>query len=257
MSDQTCLATQNVSLSFGGLTVLKDVSLQFLPGEVTGLIGPNGAGKTSFFNCLTGHYRPVSGRIVFGGEDLTNIPTEGRARRGIARTFQHAALSPELTLLENVVVGLNMRRSTGWLDALLPLPAIWTDRDEARARAREALRSVGLADRENVLAGEAAPGVMRLVELARARVGEPRAILLDEPAAGLNSAETAACGEVVTMLRAPDRAVVIVEHDMELIMSVCDRIHVLNFGEVVASGTPGEIQRDPKVAEIYLGASHG
>jgi len=254
MSDTT-LVTERLDLSFGGLQVLKDVSLDFRPGEITGLIGPNGAGKTSFFNCLTGHYRPSRGSVTYDGEVLNAVPTVGRARRGIVRTFQHAALCLELSFIENVVVGLNTTRKSGWLDALLPLPSTMSDRRLAEERAREALRLVGLADRADLPTKTAAPGVMRLIELARASVSEPRVILLDEPAAGLNSRETAELSNMILQLRSPERVIVVVEHDMELIMGICDRIHVLNFGEVVASGAPEQIQRDPRVAEIYLGSN--
>lgn len=255
MSNEFALAVRNLSLRFGGLQVLHDVTLPFAAGGITGLIGPNGAGKTSFFNCLTGHYRPSEGVVMLAGETLNTRPTAERARMGIARTFQHAALSPELTLAENVVVGLNTTRRSGWLDALLPLPAALSDRAEAMDRAVAALDAVGLADKADLPASVAAPGVMRLAELARAAVSKPRVVLLDEPAAGLNPAETAELSRMILALRSPDRVIVVVEHDMDLIMSVCDRIHVLNFGVVVTSGTPDEIQADPRVAEIYLGAS--
>jgi branched-chain amino acid transport system ATP-binding protein len=255
MSSAAALTTEHVDLSFGGNEVLKDLSLSFQPGEITGLIGPNGAGKTSFFNCLTGHYRPSRGRIKLGDETINAVPTVGRARRGIVRTFQHAALCSELTLLENVIVGLNTSRRSGWVDAILPLPSRLSDREGARSAGLAALDRVGLRDRAEVRADVAAPGVMRLVELARASVGDPKVILLDEPAAGLNSTETAELSGMIRRLRSPERVVIVVEHDMELIMGICDRIHVLNFGAAVASGTPTEIQRDPRVAEIYLGSS--
>ncbi len=254
MYEASTLLVESGELRFGGLHVLKDVSLAFRPGVITGLIGPNGAGKTSFFNCLTGHYRLSRGTVAFDGEVLNSVPTVGRARRGIVRTFQHAALCSELSLLENVIVGLNTSRRSGWLDALLPLPERLSDRAQARDLAWAALERVGLAAQADVLAATAAPGVMRLVELARASVGDPRVILLDEPAAGLNSAETAELARIIQRLKAPGRVIVVVEHDMELIMGICDAIHVLNFGAVVASGTPAEIQRDPRVAEIYLGS---
>lgn len=254
MSDRT-LRTEKLDLSFGGIQVLKDVTLDFRPGQVTGLIGPNGAGKTSFFNCLTGHYRPSQGNVSFDGEVLNNISTVGRARRSIVRTFQHAALCSEMSFVENVSVGLNTTRKSGWLDALLPLSNSLTDRRSAHASALEALKLVGLADRAEDPAGMAAPGVMRLIELARASVSQPKVILLDEPAAGLNSRETADLSRMILQLRSSERVIVVVEHDMDLIMGICDRIHVLNFGGVVATGTPQEIQRDPRVAEIYLGSS--
>jgi branched-chain amino acid transport system ATP-binding protein len=249
------LQTNNLDLHFGGNHVLKQVSLGFHAGEITGLIGPNGAGKTSYFNCLSGHYQPTSGEVLHEGAALNRVSTVQRARSGFARTFQHAALCSELTLLENVIVGLNTVRRSGWADAVLPLPPGLSDRSAARAAAREALDLVGVGHLAGVPAAVAAPGVMRLVELARAAVSNPSVILLDEPAAGLNSSETADLARVIRKLRSPGRVILVVEHDMELIMNVCDRIHVLNFGAVVASGTPAEIQQDVRVAEIYLGSS--
>lgn len=253
MSDST-LKTENVDLRFGGNHVLRQVSLSFRAGEITGLIGPNGAGKTSYFNCLSGHYRPTNGSVSFNGQTINDQSTVQRSRNGLVRTFQHAALCTEMTLLENVVVGLNTTRRSGWLDALLPLPASLTDRREAENLAHKALALVGLEAMAHTSTSEAAPGVMRLVELARAAVSNPRVILLDEPAAGLNSTETADLSRVIKQLRGPGRVILVVEHDMDLIMNVCDRIHVLNFGSVIASGTPAEIQKDERVAEIYLGS---
>lgn len=254
MADST-LGTENVDLSFGGNQVLRQVSLNFEAGEITGLIGPNGAGKTSYFNCLSGHYRPTSGAVSFDGQPINNLSTVQRSRNGLVRTFQHAALCTEMTLLENVIVGLNTTRKSGWFDALLPLPRSLSDRGRSAAAARRALELVGLGSMAETPTSEAAPGVMRLVELARAAVSNPRVILLDEPAAGLNSSETADLVRVIKQLRSAERVILVVEHDMDLIMNVCDRIHVLNFGAVIASGTPSEIQKDVRVAEIYLGSA--
>lgn len=255
MTESFALQTTRLDLSFGGNHVLKQVSLGFSSGEITGLIGPNGAGKTSYFNCLSGHYQPTAGEVSYDGKPLSKLSTVQRSRNGLVRTFQHAALCSEMTLLENVVVGLNTTRRSGWADALLPLPPALSDREEVRAAARAALELVGLGAMAELSTTVAAPGVMRLVELARAAVSNPKVILLDEPAAGLNSSETADLARVIKQLRNKDRVILVVEHDMDLIMAVCDRIHVLNFGAVVASGTPSEIQQDACVAEIYLGSA--
>lgn len=252
-NSKKALTVEHIDLRFGGVQVLNDVTLDFQPGHITGLIGPNGAGKTSFFNCLSGHYRPSKGEIKLGSEVMTNVPTDGRSKRGIVRTFQHAALSNEMTLIENVMVGLNADRRSGWIDAILPMPGFLSDRSSARDQAMTALDSVGLAAYANLRTSEAAPGLLRLVEIARACIGSPRVLLLDEPAAGLNPSETVELSKMIMNLRSPDRMIIVVEHDMDLIMEICDRIHVLNFGTVVTSGTPLEIQKDKRVAEVYLG----
>jgi branched-chain amino acid transport system ATP-binding protein len=247
------LAADGVHLAFGGVKVLNEVSVRFAPGQVTGLIGPNGAGKTSFFNCLTGHYRNDKGAISLDGAALNGIAPAQRARRGIARTFQHVALSPELSVVENVMFGLHASRRSGLLDAFIPLPPSLSDREATRHRALGALEAVGLAVIADRPAHLVAPGTLRLVELARAMVGRPRALLLDEPAAGLNSSETRELIETLRKIAAPDLVMVVVEHDMDLIMQICDVIHVLNFGTLIASGTPAEIRADKVVAEVYLG----
>lgn len=255
VATQQGLTAENVKLAFGGVEVLKDVSVSFKPGQVTGLIGPNGAGKTSFFNCLTGHYRNGGGQVRLDGAPLNRVTPARRARLGIARTFQHVALSPELSVIENVTFGLHAARSSGLFDAFVPLPANLSDRSEARFRAMQALEAVGLGAIANEPAHVIAPGTLRLVELARAMAGRPRALLLDEPAAGLNSSETHELIHTLKALAAPDLVMVVVEHDMDLIMEICDVIHVLNFGALIASGTPAEIRSDKTVAEVYLGAS--
>ena len=249
------LVAKDVNLAFGGLQVLKNVSVSFGPGAITGLIGPNGAGKTSFFNCLTGLYRPSSGDISLDGRELKGVSASRRARLGIARTFQHVALSPELSVAENVQFGLHASRTSGLADALLPLPSAWSDREESRHKAIEALSLVGLSDLADVPAGGVAPGTLRLVELARAMVGRPRALLLDEPAAGLNSSETKDLVHTLRQIASSDLVMIVVEHDMDLIMQICDVINVLNFGSLIAAGSPAEVQANPLVAEVYLGAA--
>jgi branched-chain amino acid transport system ATP-binding protein len=248
------LEARDLSLSFGGVSVLKGLEAVFEPGQVTGLIGPNGAGKTSFFNCLAGLYRPQKGSIHYGELDLSALQTTQRAHHGMARSFQHVALCPDLTAIENVMFGLARRGRSGWAGALLGLPLARKEEGEARQAALEALRRLGIADAADLLPAELPPGVLRLVEIARAIVGAPRILLLDEPAAGLNAAETRELPRVLRQLMTPELVMVVVEHDMDLIMAICDRIYVLNFGQLIAHGTPDVIQRDPEVARIYLGA---
>ena len=247
------LRAENLRLSFGAIQVLKDVSVELEPGQITGLIGPNGAGKTSLFNCLTGLYRPQFGRIAFGGVPLEALPPHRRAALGISRSFQHMALCPDLTVLENVMVGLTLERRSGWANAFLPLPSRTREDVSARRKALAALESLGIAAVAETLPAELPPGTLRLVEIARAMAGNPKALLLDEPAAGLNAVETRDLMRALQRLIRPDLVVVVVEHDMDLIMQLCDRIYVLNFGQIIAHGTPAEVRADPEVVRIYLG----
>ena len=247
------LETRDLSLSFGGISVLTDIDAVFRAGEITGLIGPNGAGKTSLFNCLAGHYQPQKGTIQFAGTRLDTLPTTRRARHGMTRSFQHVALCPDLTALENVMFGLSRLGRSGWAGALLGLPLARAEEADARRRAEQALKRLGIADVAELLPAELPPGILRLVEIARAIVGSPSILLLDEPAAGLNAAETRELTCVLRQLLTPDLVMVVVEHDMDLIMEICDKIYVLNFGKLIAHGTPDAVRRDPEVARIYLG----
>ena len=247
------LRAENLSLAFGGIQVLSDVTIDLKPGEITGLIGPNGAGKTSLFNCLTGLYRGQRGRIVFGDMALESLPPARRAAHGLARSFQHVALCPDLTILENVLVGLTLGRTDGWGDAFLPLLASSRKRAAAAECARAALSELGILETADALPRDLPPGTLRLVEIARAIVGRPRALLLDEPAAGLNAVETRDLTRALRRLVRPSLVTVVVEHDMDLIMQLCDRIYVLNFGEVIAEGTPEQVRSDPEVIRVYLG----
>ena len=253
MAEAATLCAERISLAFGGHRVLSDVSLDFRAGQVTGLIGPNGAGKTSLFNCLTGLYRPQEGTITLGDMRLEGLPPARRAREGLARSFQHVALCGDLSVIENVMFGRARLGRAGWADAFLPLPRGRAEAAEAREAAEKVLARLGLTAFADASPSGLPPGTQRMVEIARAIVAEPRVLLLDEPAAGLNAAETRHLTEALRALAAPDLVMVVVEHDMDLIMEVCDRIHVLNFGRLIATGTPAEIRTDPEVVRVYLG----
>jgi len=250
----TSLRASGIGLSFGGIKVLKGLDVEFRAGEITGLIGPNGAGKTSLFNCLTGAYRPQSGHISYGGTSLDGLPPAARASHGIVRSFQTVALCPELTVLENVMVGLSRNYHAGWFNAFLPLRQGCREMAAMEAQAENALAELGLGDAKRFLPPQLPPGMQRLVEIARAIVGRPSVLLLDEPAAGLNNSETRDLTRTLRSLASPDLVMVVVEHDMDLVMSICDRIYVLNFGELVACGTPEEVRRNADVVSIYLGS---
>jgi branched-chain amino acid transport system ATP-binding protein len=230
----------DVTVRFGGVTAVRDATLGARAGEVTGLIGPNGAGKTTLFNVMTGLQAPTSGTVRYSGEDITGRAAHERARRGIARTFQRLEVFGSLSVWENVLVAAEIsRRRQG-------SPAQVTER---------LIRRVGLAGYANRPADTVPTGVARLLELARALALDPRLLLLDEPSSGLSGNETASFGDLLGELAAEGRAVLIVEHDMDLIMRVCDHIHVLNFGSVIASGPPAEIRADENVQRAYLGAA--
>lgn len=247
------LVVQDLSLAFGGNRVLRGISMVLQPGRITGLIGPNGAGKTSFFNCLTGLYRPQGGEILLGKDSVKNMPPAERAARGFSRSFQHVELCPELSVLENVMVAFDRHCAAGWMDAFLPLRKGCLEREQHRALALRALHELGISEYANASPNELAPGILRLVEIARAIASQPSVLLLDEPAAGLNSVETRDLARVLSKLRAPNLVLVVVEHDMDLIMEVCDDIHVLNLGTLLASGSPATIQAHPDVVRVYLG----
>ena len=251
--EATPLVVEKLSLSFGGNQVLHEVALDLQPGEITGLIGPNGAGKTSFFNCLTGLYKPQQGGIRFGGVRIDGIPPTGRAALGFSRSFQHVALCPELSVVENVMIGLDRQSASGWLDAFLPLARGRTERERNRTLALAALAKLGIAQVADESPQQLPPGTLRLAEIARAIAGAPRVLLLDEPAAGLNSVETHDLAVALKKLRSPQLVLVVVEHDMDLIMEVCDTIHVLNVGRLLASGDPAQVRANPDVVRVYLG----
>ena len=248
------LDVQSVRKEFGGLVAVNDVSFQLHAGDIVGLIGPNGAGKSTTFNLVTGVLPLTRGAVQFRGESISGLPSRDIARRGMSRTFQHVKMIPDMTVLENVALGGYLRTRSNAAQAMLGL-----DRAEERclfAEAERQLARIGMADKMHELAGNLALGPQRLLEIARALCTDPALLLLDEPAAGLRHKEKRALGDVLRQLKAEGLSILLVEHDMEFVMGLTDRIVVMEFGTKLMEGTPAEVQASPAVRAAYLGTEH-
>ena len=256
MTRDTVLQIQGASKRFGGLQALSDVHMHIHRGEVYGLIGPNGAGKTTFFNVITGLYTPDSGQFVLAGKPYKPQAVHQVARAGIARTFQNIRLFADMTALENVMVGRHTRSSSGVLGAMLRSKSFLREEAAIGAKAQELLDYVGIGHLANLRARTLSYGDQRRLEIARALATEPQLIALDEPAAGMNGAEKMVLRQLIDKIRKDGATVLLIEHDVKLVMGLCDRLTVLDYGKVIAEGTPAEVQKNEKVIAAYLGEEH-
>jgi len=249
----TILSVRRVSKRFGGLQAVSDLSFDVARGSIKALIGPNGAGKTTLFNLISGFLPPDSGEIYFGGAPVHDLPSHQIASRGMVRTFQHIRLFPKMTVLENIMVGRHVHSRAGFLAGMLNLPFTWREERRIREKSQEIMELLGIAEHAHTEAASLAYGQQRVVEIGRALACEPRLLLLDEPAAGLNMRETIGMGGLIGKIRDMGITVLLVEHDMSLVMGISDEIVVLSFGQKIAEDRPLAIQKNREVIRVYLG----
>ncbi len=253
-TEEPVLKVSHLGISFGGLKAVSDFNIEIGKSELYGLIGPNGAGKTTVFNLLTGVYKPTEGAFFLNGEKMNGKKTHQVVQSGIARTFQNIRLFKKMTALDNVKVAMNMKMNYSVFSAIFRLPGYWKEEAEIDAKARKLLKVVKLLDKADVVAQNLPYGQQRRLEIARALATDMKLLLLDEPAAGMNPTETAELLDIINFIRKEfNISVLLIEHDMSLVMKICEKIQVIDYGETIAFGTPEEIANNPRVIESYLG----